>query len=832
MPELPPQELVATLERLGLATAEQVLRMRRRVGRLAKDLPRFDSVWIDALAQARMLTPFQAAELNAGRGGTLRVGPFLLCERLAHPCYVASYRANNVDSGEMVRLAVVEIIGPRADAILGQLRLLVKSGNRSSGGSGAAPPHGSSTDAPTEEELRSHAIHRRVDAAAKRAEATPSPDLPLSPAPSLITCSGRDGDRVFAASPWINGRAAAEWIVHHGRFPPEVVLEIARAMLVELAALEKIGVSHGDVSTSSLILTDGGEIALALPGLRAVLRPEEGYAHADLLPEAFDSLAPERIASGGPPGTAGDVYACGCVWWHLLCGRPPLAGGNSLTKLRAAQAGGICDVRRNAPDAPPALAAAIAACVEVEPGRRPESMARLAAMLGSPTQNGKGALADCLSRTGRPMVHWTTTARSIRRSSRTPLWLAGAVCCLAATVAVFWPGAHRAGLSGSSPSSACENASSKCKTASGQCEAASGSRARQRNDNAPTRVEEGAVVRATFQQPLAPPADLVLAADRPLTDALVELREGQRVRAASGHRATLLAPEAGLIVDKENVRFENIDFVWKPARSTEPVRSQGPAIVRLLAGRVEFRGCSFRCKGREQGAPSSFSGVPAIRWMHPAQIDPSETSLPSGRIRLADCVFYHVGAGVDCCTVGALGIELTNTLHLGAGPLLRLDHCPRSDEPLSLNLSQVTLRGSGPLLECLAPHAEEQPVEITVRATACVFAPQTGEPLVCCGAILPERLLGGLRWSGQGSLVTTQTPILNWKDTSGVRTVDESALSIAGLVRSEVEFAGGLSSDPAASRIIRWQAPLQSADPPGIDPAPLPWSRREIEFDN
>jgi hypothetical protein len=145
---------------------------------------------------------------------------------------------------------------------------------------------------------------------------------------------------------------------------------------------------------------------------------------------------------------------------------------------------------------------------------------------------------------------------------------------------------------------------------------------------------------------------------------------------------------------------------------------------------------------------------------------------------------------------------------------------------LLLNLAQVTLRGGGPLLECLASRVQEQPVEITVRATACVFAPRSGEPLVRCGGASPQRLLAGLRWSGQGSLVTPQTPILNWRGTGGEQTVDESLLTIAGLVRSEVEFAGGLSSDAATSRIVRWQAPLQSANPPGIDPAPLPWLGR------
>ena len=41
---------------------------------MAGDLPRFESVWIDALRQARLLTQFQAAEISAGHGETLRVG--------------------------------------------------------------------------------------------------------------------------------------------------------------------------------------------------------------------------------------------------------------------------------------------------------------------------------------------------------------------------------------------------------------------------------------------------------------------------------------------------------------------------------------------------------------------------------------------------------------------------------------------------------------------------------------------------------------------------------------------------------------------------------------
>ena len=130
MPEQPPTQLVANLERLGLASATQVARMGRRVKRLARDLPRFESVWVDALAQARILTAFQAAEINAGRAQRLRLGPYLLHQRLPHPCYVACYRARNVDSQEKVMLAVVDDAGPRAEDILRQLKALVGCAKR------------------------------------------------------------------------------------------------------------------------------------------------------------------------------------------------------------------------------------------------------------------------------------------------------------------------------------------------------------------------------------------------------------------------------------------------------------------------------------------------------------------------------------------------------------------------------------------------------------------------------------------------------------------------------------------------------------------------------
>lgn len=790
MSEQPPLELIATLERLGLASAHQVAQMARRVRRLSRDLPKFDSVWVDALAQSRLLTPFQAAELNAGRSEALRVGPYVLCDRLPYPCYASAYRAKHIESQATVHLTVVE-----------------------------------------HSEFRLGDLLREFDAFAARlgafSEVFGAPNSPLT----VATDIGLEGSRLFVGSPWVDGRTAAEWIVHHGRFRAEAVMEIARSMLAALSALECCGVCHGDISMSNLMLTDEGKAVLILPGLRGVLRPEEGYARADLPPDAYDNLAPERISRGTPPDILSDIYACGCVWWHLLCGRAPRGGGSSLAKLRAAQAEEICEVRRHAFDVPPTLAAAISACLERDPSRRPHSIAQLAAMLGPSTRGGKEALADCLAKAGRPTVRWSTTIRSVQRSTRTPLWFAGAVCCLATVIAVAWPMLrNRTNPDTVAAAAAPHIAESNALPDEAERRVEQDNGVFERLEASPRQGTSAAnlsvhrrnsdntnVVPANYTDAETEPQDMVLSAEQPVEAASLHLRAGQRVRAASGRRAVLLAPSDGFVVADENVRFENIDFVWNQPLTANPNTTETPAILRLLAGRVEFRGCSFRCVGSVPGA------VAAIRWQHPGKTEDAAATLPSGRIRFFDCVLHRVGVGIDCRTIGARSIELSNTLHSDSGPLVQLDRCPQTDEPMALTFSQLTLRDSGPLLECRVSCDEPRAGSLAILATASVLAPRTAEPLVRIrGNSLPDRLLAELRWTGQGCLVTPQTPIVA-HDNGKVRDriVDESGLSIAGLVRSEVGFAGA-KSDPADCRAVRWQAPLQSANPPGIDPAALP----------
>jgi len=768
MREQPPSRLVELLEQLGLATAAGVRKMRHRVRRLASDLPCFESVWVDALAQARILTRLQAIEINAGRGAELRVGPFVVYRALQWPQYANSFLARRIDGGDFVRLLVTHRSGPAHDKLISGLGALAVSGAR----------------------LRGEHI------------------VP-------ITEVGEDGGRLWAAAPWIEGRSAARWVAHNGRFPPQVVLHVAQCMVAILSKLEETGQCHGDLSTAGLIFTEASDVVLLQPGLRAIFRPEEGYAHADLPPAAYDYLAPERVADGSEPNTASDMFACGCVWWHLLCGRAPLSGGSSLAKLRSVQEAKIPDVRRFAPELPEQLAVAIMACLRKSPDRRPGSMARLADTLGPPTRNGKRALARCLGRRGRGPIRRASSLRAAGRGVGSGLRIAAAAAALAVVAAVAWPiWQGRVQL----PPANIPTGTANDQTSQPQDLLPN----RPRSPGPLQPMEDKAGKPDNSEPDNSEPDDMVLACGGPLVVESLKLREGQTVRGEPGGRPLLMVPRDGLIVEGSAIRFQNIDFLWDHEHLDGDAGSG--AVVELRANRAEFHGCSFSCARRSTCTPV------AVRWGHSgggedlamSHLAKSHLakSLPSGRLRMRDCVLRGISAGIDCRRIGAITVEADNCLRLGGGPLLRLDHCPRADEPVVVALSRVTLRGGGALLACRYERAEERPGEIAIHASRCALIIDEGQPLLLLdGPTAAEQLLRGIYWTGDGSLLSPRTTIAAWKSPQGkLLPLDEASISMAGLVRSAVEFAGQPGAGPAASRITHWQAPLHSTDPPGMDP--------------
>jgi eukaryotic-like serine/threonine-protein kinase len=749
-----PRELMVLLERLGLADAGAIRAVEGRVRRLGRDLPQFQPIWVDALAQARVLSPYQAAEINAGRGEDLRLGPYVLKAKLSSLGYARRYAVRHVQSGDRVELLVVE--GLSDDRLEDAIESLASVTKRAS-------------------ELNADG---------------------LAPA---IEC-GREAGRAWIAMPRVSCQTATDHVVRHGRMPPEVVLEIARQMVAALTHLERVGLAHGDVSATTAVLTEQGRAVLLAPGLRPIVRSAEGFAHTDLAPEYYDSTAPEQIDGGAPPDALTDLYGCGCLWWHLLTGRSCFAGGDSLGKLRAHLTDEAVHVRGLAPDAPTDLAAAIESCVARDREKRPGSAAELVKRLGQSTPAGRSELARWVKPSGGSAPIHVPSSR--RRATKRAAWPMAAVgAALIGFIALLWAiglpsrsgNGSRDVASQQSPATVPENPKQ---------EAPSVEPTNQKPDQPVTTPPEGA-------------NEIVLSAAGPVTLDPSKLADGVRVSGPPGGRATVLVRGSPITVSNEDVLFDGIDFVWQAGTIARP-DSEPSAILQVESGRIRFRRCTF------QTAAGQADDCAALRWVFP--VDRSGLTLPTGKLSLDDCVFARVDGAVDARTAAAWTIECKNILHLGPGPLVRLDHAPPADEPLGLALKNVTLRQAGSVLEIHDRGTVDKPGTISINAQLCIFDPRAGGALLSfVGSTTPEAIAKAVYWTGEGALVTPEANIAQWCKSSGARTeLNDAAFSIAGLVRSRVEFAGRAEPAIASNVAQRWQAPLPTADAPGIRGGALP----------
>jgi eukaryotic-like serine/threonine-protein kinase len=746
-----PAALIELLASLDLATERQIRAARGRVRRLGAG-PHYDSLWVDALVQARLLTPWQASEINCGQAASLKVGPFVLCEPLARLGYATVFRAREIGNRRFVRLSLAHNVTDVIDT------------------------------------------ERRFGRLVGQAEI-----LRTGPLVPLVQ-HGRDDERLWACTEYFSGRSAQQWLIAHGRFTPLAVLEIARQMLAGLTVCEQYDTPHTDIGSCQLWFDTRWRVRLPELGLRGVLRPTEHEPGSPLSLTAYDYLAPERSLDQATCNSRSELYACGALWWHLLAGRPPLPGATVTEKLRAAQTVKLPDIRRLAPDTPAVLAEAVMACLAREPFERPESLATLAASLGSSTPKSQRLLARLLKPSPRycaaTRLHIGDRWRPHKPSTRLAA-TAGAVLGLAI---IAWPAIwDRFGQGDKAPPYIETVAPPPIQRL--QPNTVGQAIEKAQRQNAPS--SSGPVIRTSGEEPL----------DRTLSDADAQVAPSQdtsrAIAHADGERRFVLVPSEGIEVVEDGATLENIDFVAR-----QPL-SPGRAMLIVRGSKTEIRGCSFQTS---EAVPDS--DLPTAIAQN-EDVDPVENNadLSTSELEIRDTVFRRVKSAIRCKVAGGTIVRLDNVLHLGVGSGVEFDRFPAADELLAIGLSRVTLRGARTMIEIGCDQLPVWPGRLEINAEDCGFVLPAAAALVeYRGATRPGPLLKGLRWSGQGSVLSPRARLALWRMPDGrMLAAPDESLPIEGVVRAEVGFAGEADESPAASRIVRWQAPLRSPHPPGID---------------
>lgn len=319
--EPPSPALSAALRDLRLATPRDLRRAVSRCRSIARDLPAFDCVWIDALLGLGRLTSFQAARLQEGEAHLLRIGSYLLLDRLGAGVDATTYLAQPLEGG--LRCVLKELTGP--------------------------------------EDWRD--VRMRLD---ELCAAGRSLRLSNAVVPDAVF---EDEGRLIVLSRFVEGTGGHVPLTGCGRMTADAVAEIARQLFTALAQLHRSELPHGDIRLSNLRLTPRGDAVLVNCGLRPAVSPVL-LVHDSRPPEWYDGTAPERIGTTQPATPLSDVYALGCLLWQLLAGRPPFMIGDPLAKLAAHHSRPLPDVRDYAADVPPQLAGLIAELTARDPSRR------------------------------------------------------------------------------------------------------------------------------------------------------------------------------------------------------------------------------------------------------------------------------------------------------------------------------------------------------------------------------------------------------------------------------------------------------------------------------
>ena len=323
----PSKELLQRLIKLKLCTAADLRSCRRRVKKLARGIPAFDSVWIDALVQAQKITPFQARTLESGNPEQLAVGPYLLISELGRSHKSSTYIAKTPESTELFALKVTH---PQNDH-------------------------------------NPQLLQQSFQDLLNRLQGLDHPSLVL---PRVIK---QLPEHFAIISRHLPSIPVSELLIRRGRFPVHIVLAIGTQLLDALTALEKRNVVHSDIRPWNVRLTSNGFAVLVDTGTESILSPELTI-HASLPPRCYDGIAPELIGTGRHPSGQSDLYALGCLLWELLAGRPPFTTGDPLAKLACHQTKTIPDIRSWAPETPAAIAEALLKFTSSNPEHRPLNM--------------------------------------------------------------------------------------------------------------------------------------------------------------------------------------------------------------------------------------------------------------------------------------------------------------------------------------------------------------------------------------------------------------------------------------------------------------------------
>jgi serine/threonine-protein kinase len=152
------------------------------------------------------------------------------------------------------------------------------------------------------------------------------------PAVVSVFDQGEDGETVYLAMEYVEGRTLRQVLRDHGRLLPAHALDVIDPVLAALQAAHAAGIVHRDVKPENVLVGDDGRVKVADFGLARALTDASTVTRGLLL-GTVNYISPEQ-ALGEPATPRSDVYSAGVMLYELLTGRPPHTGLTDFVVVR------------------------------------------------------------------------------------------------------------------------------------------------------------------------------------------------------------------------------------------------------------------------------------------------------------------------------------------------------------------------------------------------------------------------------------------------------------------------------------------------------------------
>lgn len=237
------------------------------------------------LVEMGILTPFQAAQIKAGRT-KFALGPYVVTDSLGQGGMGQVFKGVHQVMGRECAIKVLPLHKATGESIANFMR-----------------------EIRTQAQLDHPNLVRAYDA-------------------------GCDGSINYLVVEYVPGVDMRRLVRRQGPLSQQQAASIIMQAARGLDYAHKRGLVHRDVKPGNILVTSHGIAKVSDLGLAGFMYDAENDPRAGKIVGTADYLAPEQIRTPGEVAHQIDIYSLGCTLYYAICGKVPFPGGTAKDKAR------------------------------------------------------------------------------------------------------------------------------------------------------------------------------------------------------------------------------------------------------------------------------------------------------------------------------------------------------------------------------------------------------------------------------------------------------------------------------------------------------------------